>query len=158
MPGPHDSTEKKIEELLQKGLSKKEIKNQLKDKVDSGKLEFYLNNISSPKERARYQYLNLALVIILSFVTIKKLFFALSIGSFSLTMLLALVVPTINLYILREIMRFRRLGYQFLCILSTLSLLNAENRAMPEIILIPAMIVLSGFLYWRLFPLKRAKN
>ncbi len=144
--------ESKIEEFLRKGHTKKKIRQELKDSCEEGKLEFYLNNLSYPKDRKKYQYLNLSLAIMLGFITIKKLFFALSFGTFNLTMLLALVVPTVNLFILREIMKFHRIGYQFLSVLAPLSLLHWENRVMPELFLFPLMTVLSIFLYFNLFP------
>jgi hypothetical protein len=143
--------ETQIEKLLEKGLSKREIKKRLKGKVEDSELDFFLKNTPYPADKARYLFLNISLFAILLVVTLKKLYFALSFGQFGLVMLLALVVPTVNLYLLREIMRFRRLGYQFCLILSTLSLINAENRAFPEIVLVPLMIVLSGFMYWQMF-------
>lgn len=107
---------------------------------------------SHPPDRARFQAVNLVLVLAIGFVTIKKLFYALSPGSLDLFTLLALVVPAINIYLIREILRFRKTGYQFACILFALSLINAENRAFPEIVLVPLVAALSGFLWLRLFP------
>ena len=143
--------EERIERLLEKGLSKRQIKERLKGTVEDSELDFFLKNTPYPRDKARYLFLNISLFAILLVITLKKLYFALSFGQFGLVMILALVVPTVNLYLLREIMRFRRLGYQFCLILSALSLINAENRAFPEIILVPLMIVLSGFLYWQMF-------
>ncbi len=143
--------EDRVEKLLKKGLKKKEIAAKLKDIDEDGELEFYLKNMSYPSDRIRYQFVNLSLFIILLFITIKKLYFALSFGQLSIIMLLAMVVPTVNIYLLREIMRYRRTGYLFCMVLSALSLINAENRAFPEIILVPAMVFLSGFLYAKLF-------
>ncbi len=148
------SLEEKIEALLQKGLSKKEIRKRLLGQEDTRQLDFFLNNLAYPEDRRRYQIINFSLVLILGFVTIKKFFFALSFGSISLTTLLALVVPTVNVYLIREIISFRRVGYQFLAVLSALSMLNAENRAFPEVILVPAMTMISAFLYLKLFYLK----
>ncbi len=143
--------EDKVEELLQKGYSKDKIRQMLKDEDEDGELEFYLKNLAYPADRTRYQFVNLSLFFILLFITLKKLYFALSFGQLSIVMLLAMVVPTVNLYILREIMRYRRIGYLFCMVLSALSLVNAENRAFPEIILVPAMVFLSGFLFAKLF-------
>ena len=143
--------EEQIEELLQKGLKKSQIKEQLKDNDPDGEVEFYLKNIPYPADKNRYLFFNISLFVILLYITLKKLYFALSFGQFNLFMLLAMVVPTVNIYILREIMRFRRIGYLFCLVLSTLSLVNAENRAFPEIVLIPIMIFLSGFLFFKLF-------
>ncbi len=143
--------EEQVEELLQKGLNKDQIKEKLKDLDSDGELEFYLKNIPYPADKNRYLFLNISLFITLLYITLKKLYFALSFGQLSIVMLLALVVPTVNIYILREIMRFRRIGYLFCLVLSALSLINAENRAFPEIVLIPIMIFLSGFLFFKLF-------
>ncbi len=143
--------EGQIEKLLKKGLSKREIRARLQGSIEDSELDFFLKNTPYPKDKERYLFLNISLFAILLVITLKKLYFALSFGQFGIVMLLALVVPTVNLYLLREIMRFRRLGYQFCFILSALSLINAENRAFPEIILIPLMIILSGFLYWEMF-------
>ncbi len=143
--------EDKVEDLLQKGYSKEKIRALLKGEDQDGELEFYLRNLSYPADRTRYQFVNLSLFFILLFITIKKLYFALSFGQLSIVMLLAMVVPTVNIYILREIMRYRRIGYLFCLVLSAISLVNAENRAFPEIILVPTMVFLSGFLFAKLF-------
>ncbi len=143
--------EDRVEELLAKGYTKEKIRNLLKKDDEDGELDFYLKNISYPEDRVRYQFVNLSLFFILLFITIKKLYFALSFGQLSIVMLLAMVVPTVNIYILREIMRYRRTGYLFCLVLSALSLVNAENRAFPEIVLVPAMVFLSGFLFAKLF-------
>ena len=143
--------EDKIEELLKKGYSKEKIRQLLKKDDKDGELDFYLRNIAYPSDRLRYQFVNLSLFFILLFITLKKLYFALSFGQLSIVMLLAMVVPTVNLYILREIMRYRRIGYLFCMVLSAISLVNAENRAFPEIILVPTMVFLSAFLYTKLF-------
>ncbi len=143
--------EDKIEELLEKGYSKEKIREILKKDDRDGELDFYLKNIAYPSDRIRYQFVNLSLFFILLFITLKKLYFALSFGQLSIVMLLAMVVPTVNLYILREIMRYRRIGYLFCMVLSALSLVNAENRAFPEIFLVPTMVFLSAFLYTKLF-------
>ncbi len=143
--------EDRVEELLQKGHSKEKISSLLKKEDEDGELDFYLRNLSYPADRTRYQFVNLSLFFILLFITIKKLYFALSFGQLSIVMLLAMVVPTVNIYILREIMRYRRIGYLFCLVLSAISLVNAENRAFPEIILVPTMVFLSGFLFAKLF-------
>ena len=60
----------------------------------------------------------------------------------------------INMYILKEVLFFRRGGYLFLCILSTMSLIHQENRHFPEFLFIFAMIAIAAFLYFKLFPKK----
>ncbi len=150
--------EKDIEKLLAQGVDRETIRGRLAGMADPNRLDFYLRTISSPREREKFQAVNILLVLALGFVTIKKLFYALSPGSFDLFTLLALVVPTINIYIIREILGYRKTGYQFACVLFALSLLNAENRTLPEIVLIPLVTILSGFLWLRLFPVGRGKG
>ena len=147
-----DKIEKEIEELLQQGKSKKKIWKQLRNGKNSHKSLFSLNNCSLPQDRKTYQVFNLILAVLLTFVTAKKLLTALSFGSLDIFLLLGLVVPIINIYVLREILRFRRLGYKFLFVLSCLSLVQPENHHSQELFLIGAMIGLSGFLYRRMFP------
>ena len=64
----------------------------------------------------------------------------------------SLVVPIINIYVLKEILRFHRLGFQYLFVLSCLALLLPENRQPLELFLTLGMIVLSGYLFRTLFP------
>jgi hypothetical protein len=147
--------EKEVEQLLQQGESKNEIYRRLAREENRSALIFYLNNTSLPSDRRSFQVLNLVLATILLFVTLKKLIAAFAFGVFDLWLLLMLVVPVINLFILRQILRFRRLGYQFLLVLSLLALLQPENHHLQEAFLLALMIGLAGFLYLRLFPRRR---
>ena len=113
---------------------------------------FSLNNYSLPHDRKTYLVFNLILAVLRSFATAKKQLTALSFSSPDIFLLLELVVPIINIYVLRKILRFQRLGYQFLFVLSCLSLIQPENHHSQELCLIGAMIGLSGFLYKRMFP------
>ena len=88
-----DKNEKKIEELLQQGKSKKEIWKQLRNEKNSRTLLFSLNNYSLPQDRKTYLVFNLILAMLLSFVTAKKLLTALSFSSPDIFLLLGLVVP-----------------------------------------------------------------
>ncbi len=143
--------EEKVEDLLSRGFGKEKVKAILKDDYRDRELDFYLKNIAYPEDRAKYQFVNLSLFCILLFITIKKFYFALSFGQSGMVTLLALIVPTLDLYILREIMRYRRTGYLFCLFLSAFSLVKPENRIFPEIVLMPVMVFLSGFLFARLF-------
>ena len=60
----------------------------------------------------------------------------------------------VNMYLLKEVFFFKRSGYMFLVILTTLSLVYQENRYYPEILFILAMIAISSILYFKLFPKK----
>jgi len=147
-----EKIEEKIERLLGEGKSRKAILGTLQGKEEPGKLLFYLNNVSRPQDRRKYQVHNLVLVLVLTFVTSRKLITIFSFGAFDLVLLISLVAPVINLYLLRETLRFRRIGYQFLCMLSLLALLLPENHFLPEAGLQILMAGLAGFLYLRLFP------
>ncbi len=147
-----DKIEKEIEKLLADGLEKPRIWRQFRKGENPHKALFFLNNASRPEDRRRYQLLNLALALVLGFVTFKKLLTALSFGSLDIFLLLGLVVPIINIYVLREVLRFHRLGYRFLFVLSCLALLQPENHHVQEIVLTFLLIGISGYLHLRMFP------
>ncbi len=147
-----DITEKEIESLLLQGHSKKKIWGNFKDGEKSSKALFYLNNSASIHGRKKFMVLTLLLAAVLTFITAKKLLAAFSFGEVNIYLLLGLVVPTINFYVLREILRFHRIGFKFLFVLSILSLLQPENHHAQEIIILGVMIGLSGFLYKQMFP------
>ncbi len=143
--------EKQVEALLEKGLSKEEIKKKLLREGNEGELIYHLKQIPYPEDKKRFKVISYLLLCILLFITLKKLAFVLSFGVFNFYILLLLVVPAINIYLFIKIVKFKRMGYQFLAILSIISLVNAENRQLPEIILIPIMSGLSGYLLWKMF-------
>jgi hypothetical protein len=147
--------EKQVERLLRQGDGKEKIYQRLEKEENRSGLIFHLNNLSLPGDRRKYQVLNLVLATLLLFVTSKKLIAAFAFGVLDLWLLLMLVVPIINLFVLRQILRFRRMGYQFLFVLSLLALLQPENHHPQEALLLGLMIGLSGFLYLRLFPRHR---
>ncbi len=147
-----ENVEGKIERLLLTGKSRQAVLAELKETEDPQKLLFFINNISHPAERKKYQLHNLALVLLLTFVTARKLLTAFSFGALDLFLLISLVAPVINIYLLREILRFRRIGYQFLFVLTILSLIHPENHTAAQLILLVLMIGLSGFLHQRMFP------
>ncbi len=145
--------EKKIDGLLLAGEGKKNIWQKLK-KNEPHKILFYINNISHPADRKKFLLVNLILVLALTFITVKKLLTAFSFGAVDISLFLSLVVPTINIYVLQEILRFHRMGYRFLFVLSCLSLVQPENHHAQELGILLLMIVLSGFLYKKMFPEK----
>lgn len=138
--------------MLADGLKKPRIWEKLRNDEKPYKALFFLNNASKPEDRRKFQILNLFLALVLGFMTFKKLLTALSFGSLDIFLLLGLVVPVINIYVLREILRFHRLGYRFLFVLSWLSLLQPENHHLQEIVFIFLMIVISAYLHLRMFP------
>ncbi len=143
--------EREVIRLLNEGKDKKEIYRTLERRGEADEAAYFLRQIPYPEDQERYKLLNATLLITLGYITLKKFYFALSFGSFSLFTLIALVVPTINIYLFNEIRRYRRMGYELLTILSLLSLLNAENRAFPEVMLIPVMAAISGLLLLKMF-------
>lgn len=144
--------EEKIEEALIAGESRTAIVKKFKGAEEPQRLLFHLNNISNPAIRGKFFYHNLLLTLALLFVTSKKLLTVVQFGAFDLFLFMSLVPVVINFYLLREILRFRRIGYQFLMVLAPLSLLLPENRAIPELPLTLVMTGLSLYLYLRLFP------
>jgi hypothetical protein len=150
-----DKFEKEIEELLQKGKSKTAIWEMFKNDKEPLKVLFYLNNSSLPRDRKKFQVINLLLALVLLFMTSKKLITAFSFGTLDIFLMLSLVVPVINIYVLREILRFHRIGYQFLFVLSCLALLQPENHHEQELFILGLLIGLSGYLYQQMFPAKK---
>ncbi|MBU4261605.1 MAG: hypothetical protein KKC76_06950 [Proteobacteria bacterium] len=149
-----DKFEKEIEELLQKGKSKTAIWEMFRNDKEPLKVLFYLNNSSLPRDKKKFQVINLLLAIVLLFMTSKKLITAFSFGALDIFLVLSLVVPVINIYVLREILRFHRIGYQFLFVLSCLALLQPENHHEQELFILGLLIGLSGYLYRRMFQVK----
>ncbi len=151
-----DRLEVLVDRLLTQGLSKHEIRNRLSDHEADG-LDFLLSSRPYPEDAARYRLVNWIIILLLAVVTLKKIAIALGYGPMGISTLAGLVVPGINIYILKEISRFRRMGYQFLMIIAPISLINAENRQLPELVFMPVLAMAAGFMFWRLF-YTREKN
>ena len=149
-----DTLDKKIDLLLKEGGNGKTIWNSLKDTEDREELAS-LNEFPSLAKRRKYLALHLLLSAILAIMTLMKLWGAAAISGVNLAFFMALVVPAINIYLLKKLLRFRRDGYQFLFILSIIALSQPENHHTLEMSLTAAMILLSGFLYIRVFPKAR---
>ncbi len=144
--------EQKVRELLFQGLTKQEVYDRLSTYDNRDELASLLNNLPAPEPRRKYLYLNIMLISMLGIITARKLYSLWGIDTFNIFTLFILVVPTINIYLMRELMLFHRTGFQFTAILCAISLLNAENRMLPEIVFIPLIVALSGFLYYKLYP------
>lgn len=151
-----DPLEKQIDAMLQNGESKQSIFTKFDNSDSRPRLTFFLNNKSILSRRHKYMWINLFLGVALLGMTIKLLLGVadtISAGGVGFYLLALFIVPTINFYILREIFKFHRTGYQFLTVLTGLSLLiYPENRIMPDIFINLGMIALSIFLYINLFP------
>ena len=145
-----------VDMLLSKGNDRFEIWKRLKTKDNTVALRHHLNNKALLKNKRTYRYLNIFLCLILLFVTIGKILgvvedIRLAKGVY---IFIFLIEPAVNMYILKEIVFFKRTGYQFLFIISVLSLLYQGNREFPAILFTLAMIIISAFLYTKMFSKK----
>lgn len=146
------SLDKKVEEQLRLGLEKKKIYDQLQTPKNQAKLIFFLNNKSTLLRRKEFMWINLLLSGALLGMTVKQLLAISFTGNFDFYLFFDFIVPTINFYILREILLFQRTGYQFLAVLTGLGFLYEQNRVMPDLVISLGMIALAIFLYIRMFP------
>lgn len=152
-----DSLEKKIEALLQQGMTRQQIYSKLQGQHAKGKLAFQVNNTSRPSLRKKYLLPTLLLAGLLTFITFKKLLVIVLTSDLSLLLLLlSMIVPVINIYVLREVLRFRRTGYQFLTVISLLGLLHPENHFPQEMSILVIQATIAAFLYLTIFPSKEA--
>ena len=154
-----DSLEKQVRNELNKGRSKKNILKKLATDENREDLGWYLDQYPTDKKRKKVLWLNYLLILVILVVTIKKLYFialmqlnAISVNQFTPLLLVELLVPAINFYILTKIIRCYRQGYQFAAVLALLALLRPENRIMPDLIMYVVMTTLSVFLLLHLFP------
>ncbi len=104
----------------------------------------------------KYRVLNYALITVLVISTFQKALAVIKTGSLAPAALAGLIVPVINIYFVRLLLQFRKMGYQFLFLLSLLALVYPENRQPVEFTLHLLLIVMSAHLYLRLFPGKSA--
>jgi len=151
--------EQLVRQELRQGHSKKNILTRLSKNHDKNDLIFYLNNLPEEQQRRQHLWINRFLCVVLLILTIKKLYFmamlqmaAIATGQFSPLLLLDLIVPAINFYVLSKLIHFQRQGYQFMTILGFLALLRPENRIQPDLTIYLIVIGLSVFLLLRLFP------
>lgn len=142
----------KIERLLREGMDKQRIWQNLRKSEDNVQLVFLLNDLPTLRNRQTFLLLNLPLAAILLIMTGIKLFAVVSLGRIDFYFFLSLVVPMINIYVLKKILRFRRTGYLYLFVLSFLALFQPENHRTLEVVLLGLMLFLSGLLYLRMFP------
>ena len=144
--------EKQTEQLLLAGENKKAIMVHLATDENRARLLAILNNKALLSRRHRYLWVNLALAGALLFVTLKRLLAISAAGNFDFYLLADFIVPTINFYVLREILRFQRTGYQLLTVLTALALIYPANRVLPDLILHLGIIGASLVLHLQLFP------
>jgi len=148
-----DELTHQVDALLSEGKSRFQIWKRLKNSENEGTLRRCLNNKALLKDKKAYKYLNIFLTLILLFVTTSKILGVVLFAK-GIYIFISLIVPMVNMYILKEVFFFKRSGYLCLVILSALSLVYQENRHFPEVLFVLAMIAISSFLYLRLFPKK----
>lgn len=154
-----DPLEHEVLKALKNGTGKETILKNLATPDNKDDLVWYLNNFPTGKGRLENKWINWLLVILLLAVTVNKLYFiallqlkAISANMFSPVLLLDLIVPAINFFILSKIIRFHRQGYQFMAVLGTLGLIRPENRVMPNLAFNLVILGLTIVLLLRLFP------
>jgi len=154
-----DRLEQQVLAELKKGVGKQNIVRKLATEDNRDDLVWYLNHLPTGRGRKDNQWINWLLVIVLLALTIKKLYFiamlqlnAAAINQFSPVLLLELIVPAINFFVLSKIIRFHRQGYQFMTVLGILALVRPENRVMPDLAMYLVIVGLSALLLLRLFP------
>lgn len=132
--------------------SKKNIFTKLSADHNKDSLQHMLNNLPTHERNRKMLPLRLLMFTLLILLTIKQFLFVYLHEASSVDLMLGLIGPLIHVYILRELFRNHRLGYQILPLLSLLALLRPENRG--DIYLYIGMALLSGFLFFFLFPKK----
>ena len=156
-----DPLEQQVLGELKKGTGRLNVLKKLETEDNREDLVWYLNHLPTGKGRKNHQWINWLLIIVLLALTVKKLYFialiqmnAAAVNQFSPMLLLDLVVPAVNFFVLNKIIRFQRQGYEFMTVLGVLALFREENRVMPDLALYLVIISLSVFLLLRMFPKK----
>lgn len=144
--------EKEIKTQLKQNLSKKDIYTRLATEQNKNELLHMLHNLPDEKRNRKMFPLRLLLLALLLLLTIKQFLFVYLHEQSSIDLMLGLIGPLIHIYIMRELLRNHRLGYQILPILSILALLfRPETRITPDMYMYMGMALLSGLLYLFLF-------
>lgn len=143
---------KQVEQHLNSGLSREQVFKKMQGVDDDDEIIYHVNTLCPLAYKQKYMVLNLVLVGLLVLLTGKKIFdVVIGYAYFDIYAITALVVPIVNTYLIRQLLRFHKNGYRFLFLLSILSLVHKENRFAFELAMTLAMIALSGFLYMKLF-------
>jgi len=93
----------------------------------------------------------MAALALLALLTGRQLARALG-GPLDILVCFDLVVPTIHVYLIREIAFHHRFGYQAAAVLSLAALLRPENRVLPELACYPLLALLALLLLRGLHP------
>jgi hypothetical protein len=144
--------EKEITVLLQKNQSKDAIYKALVTDSNRNELINLLNSLPITRRRKKTLIITLVLIILLAMLTIKQCLFLYLHENSNVSLILGFIAPIIHVYVIRELMHGHRLAYQILPLLSVLALFRPENRIVPDMYMYMSMAVLSGALYFYLFP------
>jgi len=149
--------EHRIAELLARGKTKEEVYALLSAEMDVEDFERFLRN-QAPLTRKEacygWNYLLLAVLAAFTFMRLGEILGPVLDHGVQNVIIVAwsLIVPAVNLCLLWYIYRFHRLGYLFLFVVSALALLRPENHNLMGLLQAMSLMVLSGFLYLKLFP------
>nr|MBF0221177.1 hypothetical protein [Desulfobulbaceae bacterium] len=143
--------EKQVVQELKSGLSRKKVFEKMKGVDDDEEIIYHLNNYGTLANQKKYLVLTLVLVGLVLLVTAKSVFEIVTYGVLDMRTVAALVVPLVNVYILRKLLCFHKNGFRFLFVLTVLSLVHKHNQYGIGLMVSLAMIILSGFLYRKLF-------
>jgi hypothetical protein len=144
--------EKEIKTLLRQGKSKQQIFSTLVTESNGEQLSHMLNNLPLDAKRKKTYFITLFIIALLLLLTIKQFLFVYLHENSSVSLMLGMIGPLIHIYIIRELLRSHRLAYQILPILSILALFRPESRLIPDMYMYICMAVLSGALYFHLYP------
>ena len=118
---------------------------------DADEIIYHVNSYSTLADKQKYMVLHLILVGLVLLVTSKSVYEIVHYGVLDLRTMAALVIPLVNIYIVRKLLYFHKNGYKFLFVLTLLSLVHKQNHYGVGLIISLMMIVLSGFLYKKFF-------
>lgn len=148
----HQPLEKHIKKLLRQDQSKEQIYATLAAESNGPQLRHMLNNLPLEEKKKKTFLITLFLVVLLTLLTIKQFLYVYLHENSSVSLVLGLIGPLIHIYIIRELLRSHRLAYQVLPLLSILALFRPESRIVPDMYMYITMALLSGALYFFLFP------
>lgn len=146
--------EEEIKILLQQGKSKESIYRKLKTDTNHYELANLLNSLPLGDRKKKTFAITLFLVALLVLLTIKQFLFIYLHENSNVSLILGLIGPMIHLYVMRQLLLSNRLAYQLLPLLSVLALFRSENQIEPDMYMYGCMAILSGALYFYLFPKK----
>lgn len=143
--------EKQIVQQLNSGLSREQVLKKMKGVDDDDEIIYHLNSYATLANKRKYTVPTLVLVGLVLLVTGKSVLEIVGYGVLDMKAVAALVIPLVNVYILRKLLCFHKNGFKFLFVLTLLSLVHKHNQYGIGLLVSLSMIILSGLLYWKLF-------